>query len=51
MGVKNRIGNGEAKEVISMTHGHELMWGGGIIGGNTGWRGGKGEKIGTTIIA
>ena len=24
-GVKNGIGNGEAKELICMTHGHELM--------------------------
>ena len=26
--VKNRIGNGEAKELICMTHGHELTGGG-----------------------
>ena len=25
--VKNSIGNGEAKELIHMTHGHELRWG------------------------
>ena len=25
--VKNSIGNGEAKELICMTHGHELRWG------------------------
>ena len=25
--VKNSIGNGEAKELICMTHGHELKWG------------------------
>ena len=30
--VKKSIGNGEAKELICMTHGHELMW------GNTGGR-------------
>ena len=24
--VKNSIGNGEAKELICMTHGHELRW-------------------------
>ena len=30
--VKNSIGNGEAKELISMTHGHELR-GGGNAGG------------------
>ena len=26
MDVKNNIGNGEAKELICMTHGHELRW-------------------------
>ena len=31
--VKNSIGNGEAKELICMTHGHELS------GGNAGGRG------------
>ena len=34
--VKNSIGNGEAKELICMTHGHELRWGndgGGVQGG------------------
>ena len=25
--VKNSIGNGEAKEFICMTHGHEVRWG------------------------
>ena len=25
--VKNSIGNGEAKELICTTHGHELGWG------------------------
>ena len=25
--VKNSIGNGEAKELICMTHGYELRWG------------------------
>ena len=25
--VKNSIGNGDAQEVICMTHGHELRWG------------------------
>ena len=25
--VKNSIGNGEAKELICVTHGHELRWG------------------------
>ena len=31
--VKNSIGNGEAKELICMTHGHELRWGMGNAGG------------------
>ena len=37
--VKNSIGNGEAKELICTTHGHELKW------GNADWRGiqGPGE--------
>ena len=30
--VKNSMGNGEAKELTCMTHGHELRW------GNTGGR-------------
>ena len=33
---KNSVGNVEAKELISMTHGHEL-WGGGM------WEGGGGQ--------
>ena len=43
---KNIIGNGEAKEFICTTHGHELR--GRIAGGNevTGQRGAKGEKVG-----
>ena len=48
--VKNIIGNGEAKELICMTHGHELsrgMW----MGGSTGrGRGIKGGGNGTTVI-
>ena len=41
--VKYSIGNGEAKELICMTHGHELMWGN---DGGRGYRmeGNKGEK-------
>ena len=45
------MGNGEAKELICMTHGHELN------GRDAGGRGGsvwwaiKGRKNGTTIIA
>ena len=44
--VKNSIGNGEAKELICMTHGHELRER--IAGGNEviGWRGAKGVKLG-----
>ena len=42
------MGNGEAKELICMTHGHKLRWGNddGRAEGN------KGEKKnGTTVIA
>ena len=40
---KNSVGNVEAKELISMTHGHEL-WGGMWEGeGWTGWSGVGGE--------
>ena len=41
---KNSVGNVEAKELISMTHGHEL-WGGGMWegGGWAGWSGVGGE--------
>ena len=43
MEIKNSMGNGEAKELICTTLGHELRW------GNDGeqvtrWRGNKGEK-------
>ena len=31
--VKNNVGNGEAKELICTTHGHELRWRGGNAGG------------------
>ena len=43
---KNSIGNGEAKELICVTHGHEPKWG--ITGGNGGitQSGAKGEKLG-----
>ena len=40
---KNSIGNVEAKELISMTHGHELQ--GGNVGGR-GWAGWSGVKEG-----
>ena len=50
---KNSIGNGEVKELICMTHGHELE-----VGRVDCWRevgywmeGAKGGKIGTTVIA
>ena len=48
---KNSIGNGEAKELICTTHGHELREE--TAGGKsvTGRRETKGEKIGTTVIA
>ena len=38
--VKNSIGNGEAKELICRTHGHELR-GGGNGGGRGTWGRGK----------
>ena len=41
---KNSVGNVEAKELISMTHGHELS--GGNVGGR-GWPGWSGVKGGT----
>ena len=49
--VQNSIGNGEAKELMCMTHGHELRLGGvlegkGVLGG---W--GQRGKIGTTVTA
>ena len=50
--IKNSIGNGEARELICMTHGHELRWGN--AGGKAGCRvkGNKEEiKNGTTVIA
>ena len=42
---KNSVGNVEAKELINMTHGHELK--GGNVGGRgcAGRRGIKGEKL------
>ena len=48
--VKNRIGNVEAKELICMSHGHELKEGN--VGGRecAGQRGIKGGN-GTTVIA
>ena len=45
--IKNSIGNGEAKELICKTSGHELGRGK-IAGGHggPGWRGAKREKLG-----
>ena len=45
------MGSGEAKELICMTHGHELRWGNDGGGWGTGRRGIKGRKNGTTVIA
>ena len=42
--VKNSIGNAEVKELIYMTHGHELRWGNDGGRGGTGRRGIKGRK-------
>ena len=44
--VKNSIGNGEAKELICMTHGHELRRWGNSGGGGSGWSRIKGRKMG-----
>ena len=41
---KNSVGNVEAKELISMTHGHELKVGNEAGRGCAGWRGIKGRK-------
>ena len=50
--VKNSIGNGEAKELICTTHGHELRQGGMLVGGEVpGRREQGGGKNGTTVIA
>ena len=44
--VKNSIGNGEAKELICRTHGHELRLGGDAGGWGLQGRGGeRGENI------
>ena len=42
--VKNSIGNGEAKELICTTHGHELSVGNTGGNGSTGPKGDKWEK-------
>ena len=41
---ENNMGNGEAKELISRTHGHELRCGGMLVGERVQGRGNKGEK-------
>ena len=41
--VKYRIVKGVAKELIRMTHGHELKWGGGQEG-NAGGKGGTRQR-------
>ena len=38
------MGNGEAKEFVRVTHGHELRWGNVGGRGGAGWRGIKGRK-------
>ena len=50
--IKNSIGNGESKELICVTHGHELS-GAMLVGGWCGVERTKGEqeKNGTTVIA
>ena len=50
--VKYNTGNGEAKELICMSHGHELKSGGMLEGGGVQGGGGlRGEKNGTTKVA
>ena len=56
--VKNSMGNGEAKELICMTRGHELRWRNELRwvnelrwGWGTMWRGIKGGKSEKTVLA
>ena len=42
--VKNSVGNGEAKELICTTQGHELRWGNAGRWSGAGQRGIKGRK-------
>ena len=49
--VKNSIRNGEAKELVCMTHGHELSGGNASGMRAAGQKRIKGRKIGTTVIA
>ena len=49
--VKYSIGNGGAKELIHVTHGHEQWWGKCLREqGSAGWRIGKGRKKNRTIV-
>ena len=50
-GDKDSIANGEAKELMCTTHGHELRQGIAGRNGSTGQRCGKAGEIGTTVIA
>ena len=45
------MGNGEAKELLYVTHGHELRWGNDGGSGGTGWKGIKERKNGTTMMS
>ena len=45
------MGNGEAKELTCMTHGHELRWGMLVEGGVQGRGEERGDKNRTTVIA
>ena len=45
------MGNGEAKELMCMTLGHELRWGNGSGRGSTQQRGIKRRQNGTAVIA
>ena len=49
--VKYSLGNGVAKEVILMTHGHEQWWGDSLKEGGCWVEGGKGGEIKTIVIA
>ena len=44
MEFKNSMGNGGAKELVCMSHGHELRWGNDCGRGATGQRRIKGRK-------
>ena len=47
---KNSVGNVEAKELIFMTHGHELKAGNVSGRGCAGWKGIKGGEWDTVIV-